>query len=137
MNKDFRQLKSAINRRRRASLLWKIFLFITLLFMLEIPLPPIPPTMAFPLALLSLIFAGHSFYLSARLPIREAILLAKANKGYLSVPLLCAELDLDIAVAEAIIRVMDKKGLLSIDDSEILEGGDIQYRVHGLLPPSE
>jgi len=135
MSKEYQDLEKAKNSRARASLFWKLFLFITILFMLEISFPPIPPTMAFPLALLSLILAGHTFFQASRLPIKEALLLAKVNKGYLSISLLCTELDLEISTAEAVLHTMEKKGLLRIDDSAVLEGGDVQYHLQGFLAP--
>lgn len=127
-------LHAAIGRRRRAALLWKLFMCCCFLLLLEIPLPPLAPHYAFPLSMIFLVLTGHSFYMARRLPVREALLLAKVLDGRLTKSTLCTELELDPPTAEVLLHTMKKQGFIQVDDGALLGEGEVIYRVKGLLP---
>ena len=137
MDETKRKQKRAKRRRERANWGWKLALLGAVVFLLEIPLPPIPPVMAVPCALGCLVIAGQLFWMAKRLPIREALLVAQLHNGQLSVSLLCTELDVDLVVAEAILHEMERRSVVRLEEEPLLNDGELIYRVQGFLPSEE
>lgn len=127
----------AKSSRHSSGMLWKICFALMVLFYIEVPLPPLPPRAAFPLALLFTMLTGFFFYKATKLPIREALLLANDHSGHLSLTVLCTDLELTVAEAETLLAVMAKRGLIQVDDEALFGDADIIYKVKGLdLPKS-
>ncbi|TNE45324.1 MAG: hypothetical protein EP343_27310 [Deltaproteobacteria bacterium] len=127
--------KDAKDKRHRSGVLWKLSFVLMVLLYIEVPLPPLPPRAAFPLALIFTMLTGFFFYQATKLPIREALLLANDHSGHLSVTVLCTEMELTVAEAETLLMVMAKRGLVQVDDDALLGEGDIIYKVKGLNLP--
>ncbi len=127
--------KDAKAKRHRSGVLWKISFALMVLLYIEVPLPPLPPRAAFPLALVFTMLTGFFFFRATKLPIREALLLANDHSGHLSVTVLCTEMELTVAEAETLLMVMTKRGLVQVDDDALLGEGDIIYKVKGLNLP--
>jgi len=87
MNEDRKAFEKIKARRLSSKRMWKIFFFFMIILFIEVPLPPLPPQMAFPLALFAMFLTGGAFYRATRLPVREALLLARSNRGQLSLSL--------------------------------------------------
>ncbi len=128
-----RELKKLVRERRRNDLIWKITLPLSILLVLEIPLPPIPPSLAFPLAVISGLWTGFAFYRAKRMPVREAILISRLNKGFISAPILCSELDISLDTAEAILKEFVKRGIAEVDERYLEGQSELLYKIHGLL----
>lgn len=133
MNDIALRLQHMVGRRQRAELTWKIFLSAALVFALEVPLPPIPPRMAIPLMVFSVLMTIRSFYIARRMPFREALLLAQLHDEKLSLSLLCSHLEIEINVAEAILRTLERRGMLQVDSEALADDNELIYHVKGLM----
>lgn len=119
--------EAAKEQRQKADLIWKFGLLATILCMIEIPMPPITPFLAF---IGTAIFGGltANYLIKARrLPVREALLLAQARGGELTLTSLCVELELSAPVAKVLLAKMQQQGLLQVDDDALLDDGNLRY----------
>lgn len=132
MSDPNKQLEEAKRQRSQASLLWKVFGLLCFVCLLEIPLPPLVPWMAFAGAALSGGAAGHFFFQATKMPTREALLLAQTKEGTLSASMLCIELSLDPTTAKVLLHTMEKQGLLQLDEDTLYDKNDMIYRLKGL-----
>lgn len=130
--RDQQELQCARQRRKHRRLLWKICFVCMVFFYVEIPLPPLPPRLAFPLAMLFTLLTGWFFFRSQQLPLREALLLGRIRNGCLSLSVLCTDLELPIPEAETLLRIMEKRRLIQIDQEALLGDGEMIYRITGL-----
>ena len=133
MNETAQQLEYLIGKRKRANFFWKIFLTLAIICLLEVPLPPVPPQMALPLMALFFLLTINTFYVSKRMPIREALLLSQLHQDQLSLTILCSNLDVDIQTAKAIIRRLERQGLIQVDSDTLAKEDDLIYKVQGTL----
>ncbi|MCB9639059.1 MAG: hypothetical protein H6727_09220 [Myxococcales bacterium] len=124
--------KTLIERRARAEWQWRLLLGAAVFFLLEVPLPPLPPRAALPSCFVMLLFSAYFFVRARRLPLREALLLSEENEHRLSATLLCARLGLDLRTAEATLRILEARGMVQLDD-ERLEHDELVYHVRGFL----
>ncbi len=126
------ELKKLLERRAKAAFYWKVFLVLSVIFALEIPLPPIPPNLSLPFTLTTLFAFGVFFFRANKLPVREALLIARLHGGRITPALLCSEMDISLDTAEEVLKLFEKKGVVELDLSAIEDKSELIYRVKGL-----
>jgi len=119
-----------LKKRHDRKLGWTL-LILALICIIDIPFPPLPPLHATGLAIILFIISLYFLYGGYKLPIREALLMAKEKNGRISVALLTMELGCNIEDAKKIIYILSRENLITLMD-ESMENGEEVYKVTGV-----
>lgn len=107
---------------------------------IDIPFPPLPPHLNIGLAavllVVSWLFLYRGYSLRYLVPQVGRVAAKDEYKGFLTIPLLAMELDIDLEQSKAILEALEQAGYVSMEEYGEIVGEGV-YRYGGVLPDPE